>query len=258
MKKRITVIVILILVIAFVTGCGAKDTKLIETGNITEENVSEVCEILKDAGLSNVDVFEKWVKDMASSESSNESDVSGFSDADCRMTVMLLAGDLIKYDSLEEEYAGDYLMFDVDAIMNNEEFSILKDKKTLFTTLFGETDITESGFAQALSDKWAKYGLAVDSDKCSIISIAFKTYEDEKAFVGHTGILIDCKDSELVDSNYVFVEKIAFGEPFVITLLKDESELIDVFSARADYTVEEGDPLPVVYKNDKILGELKN
>jgi hypothetical protein len=97
----------------------------------------------------------------------------------------------------------------------------------------------------------------VESDKCSVISILFKAYEEEAAFVGHTGILIDCRDIKSVDSDYLFVEKIAFGDPFKIILVKDESELVKMLSERSDYTTEEGDPAPVVYKNGEIIGELK-
>ena len=57
------------------------------------------------------------------------------------MTVMLLAGELIKYDSVEEDYNGTYLMFDMDAIENKDEYSILKEKKQLFTTMFGRTGL---------------------------------------------------------------------------------------------------------------------
>ena len=212
----------MVLVLTALAACSSGKGKPLESGDITKENVSQVCEILNEAGLSNVDVFEKWVKESASGASEKTSEVSGFNDADCRMTVMLLAGDQIKFDSVEEDYGGTYLMFDVDAIDNNDEYSVLKDKKQLFTTMFGEMAISKNGFAETLPENWSKHGINVESDKCSVISILFKAYEEEAAFVGHTGILIDCRDIESVDSNYLFVEKIAFGDPFKITLFNDE------------------------------------
>jgi len=247
----------MVLVLTALAACSSGKGKPLESGDITKENVSQVCEILNEAGLSNVDVFEKWVKGSASGASENDSEVSGFNDADCRMTVMLLAGDLIKYDSVEEDYNGTYLMFDMDAIENKDEYSILKEKKQLFTTMFGEMAISKNGFAETLPENWSKHGINVESDKCSVISILFKAYEEEAAFVGHTGILIDCRDIESVDSNYLFVEKNAFGDPFKITLVKDENDLIEMLSERPDYTSEEGDPAPVVYKNGERIGELK-
>ena len=241
-RKTIVLSLFMVLMITALVACDSEKGKLLESGDITKENISQVCEILNEAGLSNVDVFEKWVKESASGASEKTSEVSGFNDADCRMTVMLLAGDQIKFDSVEEDYGGTYLMFDVDAIDNNDEYSVLKDKKQLFTTMFGEMAISKNGFAETLPENWSKHGINV---------------EEEAAFVGHTGILIDCRDIKSVDSDYLFVEKIAFGDPFKIILVKDESELVKMLSERSDYTTEEEDPAPVVYKNGEIIGELK-
>ena len=178
-RKTIVLSLFMVLMITALVACDSEKGKLLESGDITKENISQVCEILNEAGLSNVDVFEKWVKESASGASEKTSEVSGFNDADCRMTVMLLAGDQIKFDSVEEDYGGTYLMFDVDAIDNNDEYSVLKDKKQLFTTMFGEMAISKNGFAETLPENWSKHGINVESDKCSVISILFKAYEEE-------------------------------------------------------------------------------
>lgn len=256
-KKIIMLSLLMALSLTTLVACGSGKAQPLNSGDITPENVSQVCEILNEAGLSNVDVFESWVRDSASPVSENESETSGFSDADCRMTVILLAGDLIKYDSVEEGYDGTYLMFDVEAIENNDAYSVLKDRLQLFTTMFGEMAIPKDGFAETLTDNWSEHGIKVDSERCSVISLLFKSFDTEEAFVGHTGILVDCRDIDSIESNYLFVEKIAFGDPFKITLIQDENELIEVLSARDDYTVEEGESTPVVYKNDEAIGELK-
>ena len=122
--------------------------------------------------------------------------------------------------------------------------------------MFGEMTISDNGFAETLPENWSKHGINVESDNCYVISILFNAYNEDKAFVGHTGILIDCRDMESVDSNYLFVEKIAFGDPFKITLIRDENELMKMLSERPDYITEEGEPAPVVYKNGEIIGEL--
>ena len=228
----------------------------IVTEKITEDNLALVCDALKSGGLSNVDIFEQWVKDGLKGTGDN-GDASGFTDADCRMTAMLLAGDTIQYDSVEDNYEGTYLMFDVEAIDNQEAYSILKDKRNLFTTLFGEMPISTNGFADAFADNLKKYGIRFNGEDFSVISILFKAYGEEAAFVGHTGILVDCRSDDKVDANYMFVEKIAFGDPFTVTFVNDESELIEVLSQRADYSIEEGDPAPVVYKDAEVIGELK-
>ena len=242
---------LLLILLLILSSCNSNISKDLSSGDITKNNITQIEYILKDAGLSNINIFSDWVNNY---DKDNYSE--GFTDADCRMTVMLLAGDNISFNDTEE-YNGDYLMFDLDAIENNDEFSILKDKKELFTTMFGETPISDKGFTNTLNEKWNKYGIKVNSNRFSIISLLFKTYETEEAFVGHTGILIDCKDNDDIQSNYIFIEKIGFGEPFKISLVNNYDELIDIFSKREDYIVDEWEPMPVVYMNENVIGELK-
>ena len=98
--KRVFFAILLVAVLAL-SSCGtaqepAGQAELTDgvTADITEENLAEVSGVLRDAGLSNVDVFEGWVKDQLSG--SSDSGNSTFNDADCRMTTMLLAGDGIR------------------------------------------------------------------------------------------------------------------------------------------------------------------
>lgn len=258
MKKRLWLMSLFTLLAAGLAACWSGGSKALKTVDITPENLSQLCEILKESGLSHVDVFEKWVRASSEKKPQSPSERGGFSDANCRMTVMLLAGDKIQADSLEENYRGDYMMFDLEAIENISEYRVLKDKEKLLTTLFGEMPISKSRFAHTLPDQWNKHKIEVKSDRYSIISVLFKVYGKNEAFVGHTGILINCRDKPSFDGNYLFLEKIAFGEPFKITWLKEENELVNLLSKRSDYMGEKGDPPPVVYKNMEILGILKS
>ena len=252
--KRVFFAILLVAVMAL-SGCGtvqepAQQAELADgvTADITEENLAEVSGVLRDAGLSNVDVFEGWVKDQLSG--SSDSGNSTFNDADCRMTAMLLAGDGISYESVNEEYTGDYLMFDLDIINNQDGYGILKDKLKLFCTMFGEMPVPEGDLTKALPANWKDHGFKYDNPKAYIISLVFSTYETGQAFVGHTGILVEHGDG------YLFVEKIAFGEPFKVTKVSKPEDLIDIFSARPDYATGEGEQGAIVYINDEELGQL--
>lgn len=178
MKKSCLTVLILTLTALLLTACGARPKQALTSGEVNSENVAQVCDVLRDAGLSHVDVFEQWVRSSAAPDAS----ASGFTDADCRMTVMLLAGEQIRAESVEPSYEGTYLMFDVDAIENQPEFEILRDKKSLFTTMF--------------------------------------------------------------------------GDPFLVTVVQDEAELLQVLSQRPDYSVQEGEAAPVVCKNAEQIGAL--
>ena len=256
MRPLAAVLLIIGFTVTVFAGCSPKQQVQLKSGDITKDNLQVVCDVLKEGGLSNVDVFEQWVEGYLNGDAES-GDSSGFTDADCRMTVMLLAGDSISSDRVKETYDGTYLMFDVEAIENQGAFSVLKDKEQLFTTLFGEMPIPASGFKDAFSTNLEKYGIRFGGERFSVISIVFKAYGENNAFVGHTGILIDCKDIENIDTNYMFVEKIAFNDAYRITMLNEEIELLKILSDRPDYTTEEGDPKPLVYKNNKLMGILK-
>ena len=110
--------------------------------------------------------------------------------------------------------------------------------------------ITDGKFENAFPDNLKKYGIRFTGEGYSVISVIFKAYEEEEAFVGHTGILIPN------GREYLFIEKIAFSDPFRVTEVKDEKDLISFLSERSDYRVEEGEPSPLVYKDDALIGSL--
>lgn len=253
--KQALLIIWLILLALLASACGVEESRIPKSEDITEKNIAEVSAILRESGLSNVDLFETWVKDYRDDTGSNLG-ASDFIDTNCRMTVMLLAKDALHCDHVRQGYFGTYLMFDVDAIQNIEAYRVLRGKMDLFTTIFGETAVEGEDFSSAYADLWKSCGITMENDRCSVISVIFLTYEGDAAFVGHTGLLIDRRADEKRDSDYLFVEKIAFAAPYQMTKLNHPEEIISLFSQRPDYSSEEGQPAPVVFQNDKFLGPL--
>lgn len=221
---------------------------------ITERNLPKVSETLRAAGLSNTELFDTWVYEYYEYEDSN---LEAYSDSDCRLTTMLLLDDQISCSNTEE-YKGDYLMVDVDKLKHEDAYMLIRDNLQVFTTLFGEVPIPESGVENALPENWKKNGLKVFNENASLVSVVFTTLEGKEVFVGHTGILIDCRKLEDTEyENYLFVEKAAFGDKFMATEIKSPEELTVLLSERPDYTTEKGEPNALVYINDELLGELK-
>ena len=241
-------------------------------GNNTSE---DVCKALKDAGASHVDIFQNWVTDFADSAGKNanlednwsdplklKADTGkcmdgweqnhNYSDADCRMVAFLLLDGMLTAESTEEKYTGTYLMFDTDAIDNVDNYEIIKKKKDMFTTLYGEKKVTDSKHPEiTFSNSWNDYGFHIDSDKISLLSIVIYDPDSDVVFVGHTGILIKYSDY------YLFIEKIAFEQPYQATKVHTIDELLNILSLRPEYFGEEGEAGPFVYTNDKYLGTLK-
>ena len=56
---------------------------------------------------------------------------------------------------------------------------------------------------------------------------------------------------------YLFVEKIAFEQPYQVTKVNSMDELLTMLSARPEYFGEEGEAGPFVYNNGEYVGTLK-
>lgn len=254
----------------------AENTKIPAATYMGGDNtLAEVKKELDAAGVSHVDTFEEWVSDFANTAGKKakledtwsepdklNADISkcmdgwednhDFSDADCRMTAFLLLDGLLKADSTEENYQGTYLMFDTEAIDSVERYALLRENKDMFTTLFGEKSIVDETHPETtFSDAWNHYGYQIDSDQISLISVVIQDPYENVVFVGHTGILIKCDGYDL------FVEKIAFEQPYQVTKINSMDELLTMLSARPEYFGEEGEAGPFVYNNGEYVGTLK-
>lgn len=264
---------VLVLIAVLITACGRNSSTVMASYLVEDEDITGVCEAIQDAGLQNTDTFEAWIRDFAETSASpagmtvgwvepdtlskNRLDCADhwqathdYSDADCRMTAMLLMGDLIQSDIVEGPYDGTYLMFDTDAIENVDRYEILRQREALFTTLFGEMD-AQDGIEGSLPNNWKKHGIRLNSDKVTLISVVLPDVMLKEAFVGHAGLLIDTGDGLL------FVEKIAFEQPYQATKLKTTDDLIALLSSRPDYLTGEDEEAAAVFQNDKMIGRIK-
>ena len=279
-KNKVKSIAVLLVFAMILSAC--KGTKPAENTKIPaatymggDNTLAEVKKELDAAGVSHVDTFEEWVSDFANTAGKKakledtwsepdklNADISkcmdgwednhDFSDADCRMTAFLLLDGLLKADSTEENYQGTYLMFDTEAIDSVERYALLRENKDMFTTLFGEKSIVDETHPETtFSDAWNHYGYRIDSDQISLISVVIQDPYENVVFVGHTGILIKCDGYDL------FVEKIAFEQPYQVTKVNSMDELLTMLSARPEYFGEEGEAGPFVYNNGEYVGTLK-
>lgn len=237
--------------------------------------ITEICEELSRAGASHVDTFQEWAADFADSagKSAELEDVwsdpekmkadigkcmdgweqnHDYSDADCRMTAFLLLDGLLWSQTTEAGYSGTYLMFDTAAIDNVDRYEVIKQNKDMFTTLYGEKSVTDDKHPErTFSDSWEQYGFQIDSDRISLLSIAIYDPDSDVIFVGHTGLLIKYSDY------YLFVEKIAFEQPYQAVKVHNMDELLSILSLRPEYFGEEGEAGPFVYHNGEYVGTLK-
>ena len=282
MKKKTLFLSIVLIIVILVSGCSLSGkipkadlskSKALVSEMADSVTLNEVREVLADTGLANTDEFYSWVKDfvhVAGKEANLTrewvspidvySDVYAcmdgwesqydYSDADCRMTAFLLLDGVIKSKKTDKNYDGTYLAFDLDAIDNVEKYEIIKKKRDLFTTLFGEHSIREKEKAKEVFPRvWQEYGFDIKNEKVSLITVVIKDPEGV-VFVGHTGVMIELEEG---DFKYMFVEKLAFEQPYRATKFNDINELLELFSVRTDYFEDATLQGTFVYKNDQLI-----
>ena len=234
------------------------------------ETLDEVCAIIAGAGL-NAEGFREAAQKYVSSDGMSACLPSGWiapeemkesymdcadawasstddADGNCRLTALLLLKNSLEYSDLRKEYDGTYMMFDLDAIENSSDYSDIDP--LLLSSLFGEWPTVENDLAATYVKNWADSGFSIKNPAVSLISIVFSDILDDCAFVGHTGVLIKTDDS------IVFIEKIAFEQPYVVTRAESLEQIVDMLSARNDYQPNEGDPSPVIFENDRQIGSI--
>ena len=273
---QLSAIVVLLCCMMLSAGMSAQKQKIpAATYMGGNDTIKEVCREMEAAGVSNVDVFQEWAADFAASAGNNANledtwsdpekmsvDIGkcmdgweqnhDYSDSNCRMTAFLLLDGLLRAETTESSYNGSYLMFDTEAIDNVERYEIIKENKDMFTTLYGEKSVTDEKHPETtFSNNWQHYGFQIDSDRISLLSIVIYDPDSDVVFVGHTGILIKYSDY------YLFVEKIAFEQPYQATKAHDMEELLNILSLRPEYFGEEGEIGPFVYCNGEYIGTLK-
>lgn len=237
---------------------------------IDGETLDEVCAIIKDAGL-NADGFRTAAEKYASADGMSACLPSGWiapeemkdsymdcadawtasaddADGNCRLTALLLLKNSIEYSNLCKEYDGTYMMFDLDAIENSPIYA--ETDPLLLCSLFGEWTTVDNDIAAAYAKNWADSGFNIKNPDVSLISIVFADVYDNYAFVGHTGVLIKTDDS------LIFIEKIAFEQPYVVTKADSLEQIVDMLSARNDYQPGDGEPAAIIFENDRQIGSI--
>ena len=141
-------------------------------------------------------------------------------------------------------------MMDLDAIENNKRYSVLKKREKDFITIFGEMKIPKQGLSEALKNKWKKHKIRLDSENTSLISIVMEDPLSKKAFVGHSGLLID------KGGYFLFVEKLAFEQPYQVTKLKTFNQLTELLSSREEYSSGDNEEPAVICINDNVIGRI--
>lgn len=289
MKKLISVLLTAALLSALLCGCAGKEKQKSTTAPATQttavqiqvpnpnyplvtdmagsETFEEVTTAMETAGLSHVGTFRAWLQDFiaVTGEAGNlstewikpeeeQADLGAcadawekaydYSDADCRITAMLLLDGILTCEKTEEAYTGTYLMFDLDALDNAEKYAALKKNRALFTTLFGEKEIREGEAGKDVFARvWQENGFTMLNDRVSLITVVCTDADGKAVFVGHAGVLVQN------GGEYLFVEKLAFEQPYRATRVNSPDELAEILKSRPEYFDNEEKTGTWLYRN---------
>lgn len=284
MKK--TVILIVLCLSLAVTGCGnTKEQEVLE--HITYTNLKEkaVCDTLKgameDADISKQrqEIFFKYVDQFNEAVSEDEL-AAGYEEAEisylkydpyvmqeewteaypdfmgynCRITAFGLFADFVEIPA-DSEKRDDMILMDMYAL--DTDNTAIKDEdelekfKVLFSTVPTKNTKDVAEHVKQLQKDWKERGIRFNENvPAKLITVLFHEYVDENEnylFIGHTGILLPYEDELL------FIEKIAFQEPYQLTVFKNRIELNDYLMTKYDNNVGQPTAKPFIMENDRLL-----
>ena len=180
----------------------------------------------------------------------NNPDFLGYN---CRITSYSLFGDYIDIP-LGRESDNNMILFDLSAL--EEDSSAFPDGNDTqrFATLYSTVPTAVTKDINVHTDTMAQYrnrqGISFKENQyASLITVVFhEAWEDESyLFIGHTGVLFQ------TEKGLYFVEKIAFQEPYQLTVFNNRAELNEYLMGKYDVAEDWSGAAPFVMENNTLM-----
>ena len=263
--------------------------KNITYSNLADEKTqNEVQGILKNSGISsqNINLFFQSVNyynkktentDLIKSDFVNSQNInptydeakiqklwdknsSNFVGFNCRITAFTLMKDFITTkNSLAK--SGEMLFMDMESLKNVPFKLFSETEKDKFVNLFSEipTKATKDVkiHVENVKNVWKERGVKFDKNsKVSMISVFFHFNDDPEEnilFIGHVGILVPKDNGKLL-----FIEKLAFQQPYQVLKFNNRTELNDYLMNKYDTAWGQLVAKPFIMENDELLKGYRN
>ncbi|MDO4782676.1 MAG: DUF4300 family protein [Capnocytophaga felis] len=228
-----------------------------ENVNTFNQTVGEVG-LVKEGFATSDDLIIKY--DEASIQTQWDEKNPEFIGYNCRITSFDMFRDLVSTGNPKGINSSN-LFLDKDALNTNAKKVFSQEENERFLCLFSRVltgyhkDVAQhlEKVKQAFKEREVHFPYKGDASKASLISIFFHSAitdqpDDVFLFVGHVGVLVPMKDGKLL-----FVEKLAFQEPYQAIKFNNRTELNDYLMNR--YDVEKGQPTakPFIMENDELM-----
>ena len=172
----------------------------------------------------------------------------------CRITAFGLFGDHITI-AADAETREDIILMDM-ASLEEDSSAMQNDKdmdrfRVLYSTVATDDTKDVSVHVENLRSDWKNRGIVFDNNPdVSLISVVFHDAWDgeNQLFIGHTGVLFQVSETELKKK-----KKIAFQEPYQLTIFNNRTELNDYLMAKYDTGTGQPTAAPFIMENDELM-----
>ncbi len=168
----------------------------------------------------------------------------------CRITSYNLMKDLIDIGEFEKE-TSDILIFDESSIENGPYNIFDQKEREGFRTLYHSIDTDDTkdlyGHLEKVKAYWKSKKLSFKNKGASLISVFFHE-EEGYLFIGHVGVLVPDRDG-----NLIFIEKVAFQEPYQAIRFKDRNDLNDYLMKKYNNSWGQETIPPFIMENDELM-----
>ncbi len=173
----------------------------------------------------------------------------------CRITAYSLLADLIRVDESAQKQ-DEYLVFDLLALDSDPDVFADEQERERFRVLFSAV-LTESTqdwkvHEEKIREAWRERGISFENGTgASLITVFLHDQlgeEESELIIGHAGVLLEQEDGGLL-----FIEKVAFQEPYQAVFLANRTELNDYLMGKYDISYGQETARPIVFENDRLL-----
>lgn len=173
----------------------------------------------------------------------------------CRITAFGLLGDRITVaPDVPASQGEDFLFLDLETLKQDGAV-LCGESQAKFCALFAPVTAADSvkteDQVQALQKGWSQRGIGFAEGKARLITVIFHDrFSDDVGTlsVGHTGVLLPGKDGGLL-----FIEKVAFQEPYRLVKFRDRQALSDYLTEKYDTAWGQSTARPFVMENDRLM-----
>lgn len=174
----------------------------------------------------------------------------------CRITSFNLMKDLITIQKPEIADASKLFM-DKDALKHSPQKVFTSEENQHFESFYSLvptiTTKDQAVHFEKIKKSWSEKGVSFKDSKASLISVWMHSHfegEEDFLFIGHIGFLLD------TGKEFLFVEKLAFDEPYQAIKFATRADLAAYLKAKYDTEYNQPTASPILLENDQPLGTL--